>query len=368
MASSQYHPLGVGGSPQSARRVEFRLSKTIPGTDSRNGTEDRVAHLLVTGGAGYIGSHALLALEAAGHSAVVLDDLRTGHAFLARDVPFERCDVGDRDALLRVLRQRGPFEGVLHFAASLLVPESMAKPLAYYRNNAGGSATLLEACVEHGVRAFVFSSTCAIYGVPARVPIDESTPQAPINPYGASKLMVERMLADAERAHGLRYAALRYFNAAGADPLARVGECHDPEIHLIPSALLAVAGLRGPLEVFGTDYPTPDGTCIRDYIHVTDLADAHVRAIEALIAGRTVGPRNLGTGQGASIRQVLAAVERVVGKPVPRRESGRRAGDPPELVADPRRFMQEQGWQPGHSDLETIVATAWAWLRKWKKL
>lgn len=327
-----------------------------------------MAHLLVTGGAGYIGSHALLALRAAGHSAVVLDDLRTGQAFLARDLPLERCDVGDRPALLRVLRERGPFDGVLHFAASLLVPESMQKPLAYYRNNAGGSATLIEACVEHGIRAFVFSSTCATYGVPARVPIDESTPQAPINPYGASKWMVERMLADAERAHGLRYAALRYFNAAGADPECRVGECHDPEIHLIPSALLSVAGLRGPLELFGTDYPTPDGTCVRDYIHVTDLADAHVRALEALLAGRSIGPRNLGTGRGASIREVLAAVERVVGRPVPLREAPRRPGDPPELVADASRFQQELGWQPRHSDLDTIVATAWAWLRKWKEL
>jgi UDP-glucose-4-epimerase GalE len=327
-----------------------------------------VAHLLVTGGAGYVGSHALLALRAAGHSVVVIDDLRTGHAFLAGDAPLERCDIGDRAALERVLRGRGPFDGCLHFAASLLVPESVAKPLAYYRNNAGGSATLLEACVEHGMRAFVFSSTCATYGLPPRVPIDETMPQAPINPYGASKLMVERMLADAERAHGLRYAALRYFNAAGADAQGRAGECHEPEIHLIPSALLALAGKRGPLEVFGSDYPTRDGTCIRDYIHVTDLADAHVQAIEALLAGRAIGPRNLGTGLGASIREVLAAVERVAGRRVPTREAARRPGDPPELVADASRFRSEFGWTPQHSDLRTIVTTAWAWLRRWKGL
>ena len=325
-----------------------------------------MAHLLVTGGAGYIGSHTLLALRAAGHSAVVVDDLRTGHPFLAGDTLLERCDVGDRVALERVLRGRGPFDGALHFAGSLLVPESMQKPLAYYRNNAGGSATLIDACLEHGVRAFVLSSTCAVYGMPARVPIAEEAPLAPINPYGASKMMVERMLADAERAHGLRSASLRYFNAAGADPQGRVGECHEPEIHLIPSALQALAGMRGPLEVFGTDYPTRDGTCIRDYIHVTDLADAHVRAIEALLAGRCLGPRNLGTGQGASIREVLAAVERVGGRSVPVREAARRPGDPPELVADATRFRDELGWQPRHSDLRTIVTTAWDWLRRWK--
>jgi UDP-glucose-4-epimerase GalE len=325
-----------------------------------------LAHLLVTGGAGYIGSHTLLALREAGHTAVVVDDLRTGHAFLAGDVPLERCDIADRVALDRVLRGRGPFDGVLHFAASLLVPESMAKPLAYYRNNVGGSASLIEACVEHGVRAFVLSSTCAVYGVPAKVPIPEDSPLAPINPYGATKMMVERILADAERAHGLRYASLRYFNASGADPQARVGECHDPEIHLIPSALQALAGMRGPLDVFGSDYPTRDGTCIRDYIHVTDLADAHLRAMDALRGGASIGPRNLGTGQGASVREVLAAVERVVGRPVPVRESPRRPGDPPELVANADRFRRETGWTPRHSDLDTIVRTAWEWLRRWK--
>jgi UDP-glucose-4-epimerase GalE len=327
-----------------------------------------MAHLLVTGGAGYIGSHALLALRAAGHTAVVLDDLRTGHAFLAGDTPLEHGDVGDRPALERVLRGRGPFDGVLHFAASLLVPESMQKPLAYYRNNTGGSATLIEACIEHGVRAFVLSSTCATYGVPVRVPLDESHPTAPINPYGASKLMVERMLADAANAHGLRYAALRYFNAAGADPDGRAGECHAPEIHLIPAALEAVAGLRPPLELFGTDYPTPDGTCIRDYIHVSDLADAHLRALDALLAGRSVGIRNLGTGRGSSVREVLSAVARVTGKPVPLHEAPRRPGDPPALVADASRFQGETGWEPKLSDLDTLVSTAWTWLKRWKGL
>jgi len=325
-----------------------------------------MAHLLVTGGAGYIGSHTLIALRDAGHTAVVVDDLRTGHAFAAGDTPLERVDIADRPALDRVLRGRGPFDGVLHFAASLLVPESMVKPLKYYRNNVGGSANLIEACVEHGIRAFVLSSTCAVYGVPAKVPIPEDSPLAPINPYGASKMMMERMLADAEHAHGLRYAALRYFNASGADPQGRVGECHEPEIHLIPVALQALAGMRGPIEVFGKDYPTPDGTCIRDYIHVSDLADAHVRAIERLMGGASMGPRNLGTGQGASVREVLSAIERVAGRSVPLRESPRREGDPPELVANADRFKGETGWTPRHSDLRTIVSTAWEWLRRWK--
>jgi UDP-glucose-4-epimerase GalE len=327
-----------------------------------------MAHLLVTGGAGYIGSHTSIALRAAGHTAVVVDDLRAGHAFLVGESPLVRCDAGDPEAIARVFDEHGPFEAVLHFAAHLTVPESVTDPLKYYRNNAGGSAVLIDTAIRRGCRAFVLSSTCAAYGVPARVPIDESLPSAPINPYGASKLMVERMLADAEVAHGLRFAALRYFNAAGADPEGRAGECHDPEIHLIPSALLAVAGLRPALDLFGTDYPTPDGTCIRDYVHVSDLADAHVRALEVLLSGRSVGVRNLGTGIGRSNREVIDAVAAATRRPVPLREAPRRPGDPPELVADSRRFRSEMGWEPRHSDLDTIVASAWAWLRKWKRL
>jgi len=327
-----------------------------------------MARLLVTGGAGYIGSHTGIALRAAGHHAVVVDDLRAGYAFLVGESPLVRCDAGEADAIARVFADHGPFDAVLHFAAYLMVPESVTDPLKYYRNNVAGSAVLLDTAIRHGCRAFVLSSTCATYGVPPRVPIDESAPLLPINPYGASKMMVERMLADAETAHGLRWAALRYFNAAGADPQGRAGECHDPEIHLIPSALMAVAGLRPPLQLFGTDYPTPDGTCIRDYIHVADLADAHVRALEVLLAGGSVGARNLGTGVGSSNRQVLEAVERATARAVPLVEAPRRAGDPPELVADARRFREDVGWQPRHSDLDTIVASAWAWLRKWKSL
>ena len=330
-----------------------------------------MAHLLVTGGAGYIGSHTLLALRAAGHSAVVVDDLRAGHLALLGEGGerlLERCDVGDPTAMRRVFAERGPFDGVLHFAASLSVPESVARPVHYYRNNVGGSACLLEAALEHGVRAFVLSSTCAVYGHPERVPIDESTPPAPINPYGASKWMVERMLSDAEAAHGLRWAALRYFNACGADPEGRCGECHDPEIHLIPSALEAAAGLREGFQLFGTDYETPDGTCIRDYVHVSDLADAHVRAMDLLLRGRSLGARNLGTGRGRSNREVIASVERVTGRKLAVSAAERRPGDPPELVADAARARDELAWQPRHEDLDEIVASAWAWLRKWKRL
>jgi UDP-glucose-4-epimerase GalE len=323
--------------------------------------------LLVSGGAGYIGSHALLSLQEAGHTAVVVDDLRAGHAFLAGDAPLERIDICDRAALEGVF-SRHRFDGVLHFAAYLNVAESLDRPLAYYWNNVGGSAALLDTAIAHDCRAFVLSSTCATYGIPERVPIDEDTPQRPIHPYGASKLVVEWMLAAAERAHGLRWAALRYFNAAGADAEGRAGECHEPEIHMVPSALQAVAGLRDGLTLYGTDYDTPDGTCVRDYIHVTDLADAHVRALEALLAGRQVGAFNLGTGQGTSNRQVIDAVERVVGRPVPVTEGPRRQGDPPLLVADASRFRREFGWEPRHSQLEDIVATAWAWLRRWKAI
>jgi len=325
-----------------------------------------MSHLLVTGGAGYIGSHGLRALQRSGHTAVVIDDLRAGNADLVSDAPLVRCDVGDRAAVAGVFAQHGPFDGVLHFAAYLDVGESVRQPLDYYANNVAGTAALLDIAIQQGTLAFVLSSTCATYGIPDSLPITEATPLAPINPYGASKMMVERILADAEHAHGLRWAALRYFNACGADPDGDLGECHDPEIHLIPSSLEAVAGLRESLRLFGTDYPTPDGTCIRDYVHVTDLADAHVRAVEVLVGGRSVGPRNLGTGRGSSNREVLAAVERVTGRPVPVTEAPRRPGDPPALVADARRFRQELGWEPRHSELDTVVETAWTWLRSWK--
>jgi UDP-glucose-4-epimerase GalE len=329
-----------------------------------------VAHLLVTGGAGYIGSHTLRALLRAGHTAVVMDDLRAGGstAEAVQGAPLVERDVGDPDALAHVFGDYGPFDGVLHFAAFLSVPESVADPLRYYRNNVSAAANLVENAIRYGAGAFVLSSTAAVYGTPEQQPISESAPIAPINPYGASKSMVERILADVERAHGLHWSALRYFNACGADPEGGIGECHDPETHLIPAALEAVAGLRPELQLFGTDYDTPDGTCVRDYIHVTDLADGHVRSIESLLDGGPSGAWNLATGEGLTNRQVLDAVGRITGKPVPVRETGRRPGDPPVLVADPTRFRSELGWSPRYSDIDTIVSTAWAWLRSWKGL
>jgi len=327
-----------------------------------------LARLLVTGGAGYIGSHALRALLRAGHEAVVIDDLRAGRADFAQGAKLVVADIGDRAALARLFREHGPIDGVLHFAASLSVAESVAKPLLYYHNNVVGSANLIAECLAHGVRAFVLSSSAATYGHPEQQPIAETAPQQPINPYGASKLMVERMLADVERAHGLRWAALRYFNACGADPDGGIGECHEPEIHLIPVALEAAAGLRPKLSLYGTDYPTPDGSCVRDYIHVTDLADAHLRSIEALLSGKPGGGFNLGSGVGRSNREVIEGVGRAIGRPVPFEEAARRPGDPPILVADAARFMREFAWRPRHSDLDTIVRTAWAWLRAWKGL
>jgi UDP-arabinose 4-epimerase len=252
----------------------------------------------------------------------------------------------------------------MHFAAFIAVGESVADPGKYYRNNVAGALTLIEAAVANGVDRFVFSSTAATYGLPERVPITEDEPNQPINPYGWSKLMVEQMLFDFERAHGLKSAIMRYFNAAGASPDGEIGERHDPETHLIPLALDAVAG-RGPaLTVFGDDYPTPDGTCIRDYIHVGDLADAHVKALDYLDEGKATRAFSLGTGSGVSVREILDAIERVTGKPVPHSFGPRRAGDPPVLVSDASRAGSELDWTPAMSDIDTIIATAWAWHQK----
>jgi UDP-glucose-4-epimerase GalE len=293
---------------------------------------------------------------------VVLDDLRSGDAHFVADAALVEVDVGERSALDRVLAMRGPFDAVLHFAAYASVADSVAHPLRTYANNVAASRTLLERSIEYGVRAFVFSSSAAVYGAPTRQPIPESEPLAPTNPYGASKAMVERMLVDAEAAHGIRTTSLRYFNAAGADPGGGIGECHEPETHLVPLALEATAGLRPELVLYGSDYPTRDGTCVRDYIHVSDLAQAHALALDALLGGGPSGIYNLGTGRGHTNREVLAAVERVVGRPVPTRPGPRRPGDPPELVADGTRFRRDTGFEPHLSSLETIVATAAAWL------
>jgi len=315
---------------------------------------------LVTGGAGYIGSHACKALQRAGYVPVACDNLVYGHPWAVRWGLLERGDIAHR-AWLDALFTRYRPVAVMHFAAFAYVGESVRDPGKYYRNNVAGTLTLLEAARDHGLEAFIFSSTCATYGVPARLPIAEDCPQAPINPYGASKLMIERMLADFEAAHGLRSMVLRYFNAAGADPGGEIGEDHDPETHLLPLAIAAALG-RGPeLALFGTDYPTADGTAVRDYIHVADLAEAHVLALEDLLAGGASAALNLGTGRGWSVREVVAAVASLAGRPVPLREAPRRPGDPPVLVADPRRAMARLGWRPVYADLADMVATAWRW-------
>jgi UDP-arabinose 4-epimerase len=316
--------------------------------------------ILVTGGAGYVGAHGCKALAAAGYRPVVYDNLVYGHERAVQWGPLERGDLVDRARLDEVFVRYQP-AAVMHFAAYAYVGESVSDPGKYYRNNVGGTLSLIEAMVDHKVDTLVFSSTCATYGEPAEVPITEDCPQHPINPYGKSKLMVEQMLADFERAHGLRSVMLRYFNAAGASPDGEIGEEHDPETHLIPLALAAAAGKGSELTVFGQDYPTPDGTCIRDYIHVGDLADAHVKAIDYLAAGNASRAFNLGTGSGVSVREILDAIERVTGRRVPHRYGPRREGDPPVLVSDATRARDELGWQPAMSDIDTIIATAWAW-------
>ena len=316
--------------------------------------------MLVTGGAGYIGSHACKALAAAGYTPVTYDNLVHGHERMVRWGPFEHGDIADRPRLDAVMTAHRP-AAIMHFAAYAYVGESVTDPGKYYRNNVAGTLTLLEAARDHGLARIIFSSTCATYGVPDAVPIVETTPQRPINPYGASKLMVERMLGDFGAAHDIGWIALRYFNAAGADPDNAIGEAHDPETHLIPLALDAASGRRGALTVFGDDYDTPDGTCVRDYIHVADLADAHVLALAALERGAASQPINLGNGNGFTVREVIAAVERVTGLTVPHVIGPRRAGDPPALVSDAARARAVLGWHPGLADLDRIVATAWVW-------
>jgi UDP-arabinose 4-epimerase len=316
--------------------------------------------VLVTGGAGYIGSHACKALAAAGYLPVTLDNLVYGHRRAVRWGPLVEGDLADEALVRRVLREHR-VAAVMHFAGYAYVGESMHEPGKYFRNNFANTVALLEAMRAEGVGSVVFSSTCATYGVPQAVPIDEDHPQRPVNPYGESKLFVERMLEWFHGAHGLRYAALRYFNAAGADADGELGEDHDPETHLIPLVIDAALGRRPQVSIFGTDYPTPDGTAVRDYIHVTDLALAHVQALERLRAGADRLRLNLGTGQGHSVRAVVRMVETVGGRRVPAVEAPRRAGDPPELVARSDRARELLGWSPRHSDLRNIVATAWRW-------
>jgi UDP-arabinose 4-epimerase len=315
--------------------------------------------VLVTGGAGYVGSHACKAMAACGVTPVVVDDLSRGHRGDVRFGPFHEGDFGDPELLDRVFAEHD-IDGVMHFAAFAYVGESMADPGSYYRNNVAKTLTLLQAMVEHGCRDVVFSSSCAVYGAPECLPLTEDAPQRPVSPYGWSKFMVERMLEDFASAHGLRFASLRYFNAAGADPEGELGEKHDPETHLIPLVLAAALDSERVVDVFGTDYDTPDGTCVRDFVHVADLARAHLLALDHA-ANKGGGVFNLGVGRGYSVRQVLDAAERVTGRPIAWRGRSRRPGDPSELFADSGRARRELGWRPEFRDLETIIGHAWQW-------
>jgi UDP-arabinose 4-epimerase len=316
--------------------------------------------ILVTGGAGFIGSHTCKLLQKAGFRPVTFDNLVTGHADAVRFGPFVKGDLRDVAPLAAAMREHR-VSAILHFAASAYVGESVVQPAAYYANNVGGMIALLDAAEMAGVRQIVLSSSCATYGIPATLPIREDSPQVPINPYGRTKLICEQMLADYAHAQGLRYVALRYFNAAGADPDGELGERHAPETHLIPLALMAASGMRPALSVFGTDYPTPDGTCIRDYIHVQDLARAHVMALRYLLDGGENRAVNLGSGEGLSIRQIIAAIERMTGRPLPVRYEPRRAGDPPVLTADPTMAKAVFGFSTEWSGIDRILHDAAPW-------
>lgn len=318
-----------------------------------------MATVLVTGGAGYVGAHCCLALAGAGFDVVVYDNFSNGHVQFARWGRTERGDIRDRARLGEVFRAQR-IDVVLHCAALIEVGESVRDPSRFYDNNLVGALTVLDAMREAGVKAFVFSSTCATYGDPQCLPMDETHPQAPINPYGWSKLMVERAVKDEAAAHGLRYALMRYFNAAGAAHHEVIGERHDPESHAIPLALFTLLGRRERFNVFGADYDTRDGSCLRDYVHVLDLADAHVRAIQRLLSGGESLAANLGAGAGVTVLELLAAIERVTGRMPPHQIVGRRAGDPPALLADARLAQRELGWSAKRS-IDEIIASAWAW-------
>ncbi len=322
-----------------------------------------MTQILVTGGAGYIGAHTVKRLTQAGFETVVLDNLSTGHRDFARWGAFIQGDVGDAACLDRVFGTR-QIEAVVHFAAMSQVGESVREPLAYYRNNVAGAIQLLAAMRRHGVDTLVFSSTCAVYGPPFDGLLAEDHPLAPISPYARSKRMIEEMLEDSGRAHGLKSLALRYFNAAGADPEAEIGERHTPETHLIPLVLQTALGQREKLCIFGDDYDTPDGTAIRDYIHVQDLADAHILALKHLRGGGDSGAVNLGNGQGHSVREVIDAAREVTGREIPVAVGPRRAGDSPRLVGSAARARSLLGWSPRYADIREILATAWEWHRR----
>lgn len=313
--------------------------------------------VLVIGGAGYIGSHAARALKRAGHEVIILDNLSTGYESLAAGFELVKGDVLDAALLARVLPRA---DAIMHFAAYAYVGESVTNPRKYFRNNVEGGLSLLNAALDAGVKKIIFSSTCAVYGEVAKVPIEENIPRQPVNPYGVTKLFFEQALEAYDRAYGFRYASLRYFNAAGADESGEIGELHEPETHLIPLAMSAAAGLGPALQIFGSDYPTPDGTCVRDYIHVNDLASVHVKALEHLAAGKDSFAVNVGTGKGASVQEVISSVEKISGKSVPHKFAPPRPGDPPALVANPTKAQSLLQWKATRG-LEEIVSTAWNW-------
>lgn len=319
--------------------------------------------ILVTGGAGYIGSHIVKTLGEKGHDIVVYDNLSYGHKWALLYGRLIVADLADRDSLDSVFK-REKFDSVIHMSAYVVVDESIREPIKYYRNNFVNALNLIDTCLKNGVNTFLFSSTAAVYGIPDKVPVTEDTPLAPINPYGASKVMVERVLNDVNLSNNFRYISLRYFNVAGADPLARIGQARKDATHLITVSLRTALGRRETLNIFGTDYPTPDGTCIRDYIHVDDLADAHIFALEYLASGGESRIYNCGYGHGYSVKEVVEKVIEVTGVRFPVKNVDRRPGDPPELIADASKLKEELGWEPRHDDLEYIIKTAWEWEKK----
>ena len=323
-------------------------------------SEESIMQVLVVGGAGYIGSHMVKLLVQRGFEVTVLDNLSAGYRDAVRGARFVLGDLFERDVIEDLCRETG-FDGVLHFASHIQVGESVREPAKYYRNNVFKTQNLLDVMVAQRVRCLIFSSTAAIFGEPVQIPIDENHPKQPMNPYGRGKWMVEQMLEDYDTAYGLKSVCLRYFNAAGADPEGELGERHDPETHLIPLVLQAASGRRSHITVFGDDYNTPDGTCIRDYIHISDLCEAHLLALQQLWAGADSAAYNLGNGNGFSVREVIETARQVTGRDIPVEYSKRRLGDPARLVADSRRAQAELGWSPRYADLATIIAHAWQW-------
>jgi len=319
--------------------------------------------VLVTGGAGYIGSHMVKELLLKGYHPITIDNLKEGHREALVGGDFFCGDLGDIEDV-RYVFDKYQVEAVIHFAASCYVGESVSQPLNYYFNNLVNGLNLLKIMVESGVKKLIFSSSCAVYGNPLKIPMKEDHPQAPVNPYGNTKQMFEKILADHERAYGIKYISLRYFNAAGATPGGEIGEDHSPETHLIPLILHAAAGKKESIEIFGSDYDTPDGTCIRDFIHVTDLAQAHILALEYLGYTSKSDCYNLGTGKGYSVKEIIKISQEITGKSIPYQEIGRREGDPPALVADAKKIKEELGWEPKFSDIRIIIQTAWEWHSK----